>query len=130
VFEADFSAVSPHAALERSFADARPDAAFALTSLLASERAGDLLVSAKVGFDLRARREWPEHHASHGALHRGHTVVPVRSSAPLPDGPLRTLDVFTHALALAGIPLADYAGSDAFLLEDGGWRPGVARSEG
>jgi hypothetical protein len=129
-FDAAFADASPRAALERTLSDHRPDAAFALTSLLASARAGDLLVSAAAGFDLRTRREWPEHHASHGALHRAHTLVPVRSSAPLPPGPLRTLDVFAHALALAGIPLADYAESDAFLLERGLWRPGVAGAKG
>jgi hypothetical protein len=125
-FASAFEAASPHAALASSLGDPHPDAAFALTSLFASERAGDLLVSAAVGVDLRTRREWPEHHASHGALHRSHTVVPVRSSAPLPDHPLRTIDLFAHALALAGIPLEDYAQSDAFLIERGVWRPGVA----
>ena len=36
-----------------------PDAAFALTSIFASERAGDLLVSARPGYDLRTKAEWP-----------------------------------------------------------------------
>jgi len=127
VFECEFDGQSPRQALERSLGDERPDAAFALTSLFASERAGDLLVSASVGHDLRSKREWPEHHASHGAIHRAHTVVPVRSSAPLPSGPLRTLDLFAFMLELAGIPLAQYAGSDAHLLARGEWTPGVAR---
>ena len=104
-----------------------PDAAFALVSLFASERTGDLLVSAAVGYDLRTKREWPEHHASHGALHADHTVVPVLSSAPLPARPLRTLDLFGHVLELAGIPLDDYPQSDAYLLSQGEWTPGVAR---
>jgi Type I phosphodiesterase / nucleotide pyrophosphatase len=113
--------------LEPSVAERNPDAAFALVSLFASERAGDLLVSASVGYDLRTRREWPEHHASHGALHAEHTVVPVLSSAPLPDGPLRTLDLFGHVLGLAGIELEEYPESDAALLARGEWTPGVAR---
>jgi len=127
VFARELDGASPAQALAASWTDERPDAAFALTSLFASERAGDLLVSASVGSDLRARREWPEHHASHGALHRDHTLVPVRSSAPLPQGPLRTLDLFSFTLELAGIPLADYPASDAYLLAQDAWTPGVAR---
>src|SRR5918992_3557321 len=126
-FAAKFDGLDPQAALAASRADRNPDAAFALTSLLASERTGDLLVSAVTGFDLRTRREWPEHHASHGALHAEHTVVPVLSSAPLRDRALRTLDLFAHVLALAEVPLDEYPDSDAALLARGEWSPGVAR---
>jgi hypothetical protein len=125
-FVQEFDGASPTEALRRSADEEWPDAAFALASLFASPRAGDLLVSAEVGYDLRTAREWPEHHASHGALHRAHTVVPVLSSSELPDPPLRTLDVFAHTLALAGIPLADYPESDAALIAEGRWAPGVA----
>jgi Type I phosphodiesterase / nucleotide pyrophosphatase len=126
-FARAFEGLDPGAALERSCGDRNPDAAFALVSLLASERGGDLLVSASVGYDLRTKREWPEHHASHGALHAEHTVVPVLSSAPLPDRPLRTLDLFGHVLSLAGVPLEEYPASDAALLARDEWTPGVAR---
>jgi len=54
-------------------------------------------------------------------------MVPVRSSAPLPSGPLRTVDLFAHVLALAGVDLAGYPQSDAFLLARERWTPGVAR---
>jgi hypothetical protein len=126
-FACEFDGLDPHAALDASRAERNPDTAFALTSLFASERTGDLLVSAATGFDLRTRREWPEHHASHGALHAEHTVVPVLSSAPLPDRPLRTLDLFAHVLELADVPLDEYPDSDAALLARGEWSPGVAR---
>jgi Type I phosphodiesterase / nucleotide pyrophosphatase len=126
-FEAAFAGASPAEALALSHGDEYPDAAFALTSLFASERAGDLVVSASTGFDLRAKGEWPEHHASHGGLHRQHTVVPVLSSAPLPPGPLRTLDLFALTLELAGVPLQEYPKSDAARLADGSWEPGVWR---
>jgi hypothetical protein len=126
-FSSSYEHASPAVALAHSHQDERPDAAFALTSLFASERTGDLLVSAKVGYDLRTRREWPEHHASHGAIHRAHTVVPLLSSAPLPTHPLRTLDAFTHMLELAEVPLADYPDSDVALLAAGQWSPGVLR---
>jgi len=125
MFRETFEGVTPREALVRSCDERWPDAAFALASLFASERAGDLLVSAREGYDLRTTREWPEHHASHGAFHRAHTLVPLWSSAPLPAGPLRTLDVFAHTLELAGIPLDEYPDSDTALLAGGGWRPEV-----
>lgn len=126
-FSASFDGASPADALERSAGERNPDAAFALSSLFASERAGDLLVSAATGFDLRTKSEWPEHHASHGGIHRDHTVVPVFSSAPLPARPLRTLDLFALTLELAGIDLDEYPHSDAHLLAQGSWRPEVWR---
>jgi hypothetical protein len=124
-FSASFESATPREALERTVGESNPDAAFALTSLFASERAGDLLVSAPAGYDLRAKSEWPEHHASHGALHREHTVVPLFSSAPLPAQALRTLDVFALTLELAGIPLEEYPASDTARLGAGTWRPEV-----
>src|SRR5262249_27808788 len=126
-FDAAFHRATPRYALARSFDERWPDAAFALASLFASERTGDLLVSAAEGFDLRAAREWPEHHASHGALHRAHTLVPFWSSAPLPAGSLRTLDVFSHTLELAGLDLAAYPLSDTARLARAAWRPEVWR---
>jgi hypothetical protein len=126
-FSTGFESASAPQALELSAAEWNPDAAFALTSLFASERAGDLVVSAVPGFDLRAKSEWPEHHASHGGLHRDHTVVPVRSSAALPPRRLRTLDLFSFTLELAGIPLEEYSGSNAARLAQGAWRPEVWR---
>jgi hypothetical protein len=126
-FAESFEGLTPLEALERSYEERNPDAAFALTSLFASERAGDLLVSASLGWDLRTAREWPEHHASHGALHRDHTVVPVLSSQPLPERRLRTIDLFSETLRLAGIPLDEYPDSDSYAIEAGTWAPGVVR---
>jgi Type I phosphodiesterase / nucleotide pyrophosphatase len=127
IFAARFDSATPSEALERSAGERNPDAAFALSSLFASERTGDLLVSAAPGFDLRMKSEWPEHHASHGALHREHTVVPVLSSAPLPSRPLRTLDLFALTLELAGIRLDEYPESDTARLDRGTWYPEVWR---
>jgi len=127
LFTDQFEGATARDALARSLEERWPDAAFALSSLFASDRAGDLLVSAEEGFDLRADREWPEHHASHGALHRAHTVVPLWSSAPLPAGPLRTLDVFAYALELAGLHVDEYPDSDTARLANGTWRPEVLR---
>jgi hypothetical protein len=127
VFSSSFESATPEEALERSAGERQPDAAFALASLFASERAGDLLVSAATGFDLRTKAEWPEHHASHGGLHRDHTVVPVLSSAPLPSRSLRTLDLFAFTLELAGISLDEYPDSDSARLAAGTWHPEVWR---
>jgi hypothetical protein len=125
-FAEPFDGLDPAAALAASAVEDNPDAAFALTSLCASDRSGDLLVSASVGTDLRATREWPEHHASHGALHRAHTLVPVLSSSPLPRAPLRTLDLFSVTLDAAAVSLDEFPDSDAALLARGEWVPGVA----
>jgi len=126
-FATAFERAIPQAALQHSADEWNPDAAFALTSLFASERTGDLLVSAETGVDLRTTAEWPEHHASHGALHREHTVVPVLSSAPLPERPLRTLDLFAVTLELAGISLDEYPESDTARLARACWKPEVWR---
>jgi hypothetical protein len=126
-FAASFESAAPAEALAHSAGEEHPDAAFALTSLFASERTGDLLVSAQRGFDLRGKAEWPEHRASHGALHRHHTIVPVFSSKPLPERTIRTLDVFAVVLEAARIPLDEYPESDTALLAEGAWRPGVWR---
>jgi predicted AlkP superfamily pyrophosphatase or phosphodiesterase len=125
VFGFEFDGATPGEALEQSFEERHPDAAFALTSLFASGRTGDLAVSASTGFDLRTGSEWPEHHASHGALHRAHTVVPVLASFPLPTRRLRTLDLFGVTLERSGIALDEYAESDTARLERGSWVPEV-----
>ena len=129
IFGEAFSGLDPRESLARTEHEEWPDAPFALISLFASRRAGDLLVSARVGWDLRTDREWPAHHASHGALHRHHTVVPLLSSRPLDAAPRRTIDVFTETLVRAGLGLDGYPQSDAALMAQGAWRPGVAGSE-
>jgi Type I phosphodiesterase / nucleotide pyrophosphatase len=84
--------------LGRSFESEHPDALAQIAQLFRSDRTGDLIVSAAPGYDLRERYEHPEHLSSHGALHREHMIVPVASSAPLADGPMRTADVFPTVL--------------------------------
>ena len=72
-----------------------PDALEQVWHLFRSRRTGDIVVTARPGFDLRARYEWPKHHSSHGALCRDQMLVPLLSNRPL-DGnaPIRTVDVF------------------------------------
>ncbi len=72
-----------------------PDALEQLWYLFTSQRAGDIVVTSKPGYDLRGWREWPEHHSSHGALCREHMIVPILSNRPLSsEGPVRTVDLF------------------------------------
>lgn len=88
--------------LEASFHGRYPDAAHQLLQLFTSARTGDVVLSATPGFDLRKDFEFPEHFGSHGSLYREHMHVPLACSAPLTDGPLRTVDVFPTTLHLMG----------------------------
>jgi hypothetical protein len=81
-----------------TFDSEHPDALTQIVQLFRSPRTGDLIVSAAPGYDLRERYEHPEHLSSHGALHREHMIVPVASSVPLADGPMRTADLFPTVL--------------------------------
>ena len=77
-------------------ADTRfPDALEQIWQLFTSQRTGDIVVTARPGYDLRGRREWPEHRSSHGALCSEHMNVPILSNRPLSSsGPVRTVDLF------------------------------------
>jgi len=82
-----------------------PDGPVQVAQLFASPRTGDIVLSAAVGYDLRDKHERPEHKSGHGALHADHVVVPWYSTTPLPDVPLRTVDVFPAILRWAGKPI-------------------------
>ena len=72
-----------------------PDSLENIWYLFKSQRTGDVIVTAKPGYDLRGWREFPEHHSSHGALCRDHMMVPFLSNRPLvADGGIRTVDLF------------------------------------
>ena len=72
-----------------------PDSLENVWHLFRSRRTGDVVVTAKPGYDLRGWREFPEHRSSHGALCREHMLVPVLSNRPLvADGGIRTADLF------------------------------------
>ena len=85
-----------------TFDGARPDAALQLAQLFRAERSGDLLISAKQGYDLRARWELPEHHSTHGAIVPSQMHVPVIISHPISTDRFRTVDVFPTVLKLMG----------------------------
>lgn len=82
-----------------------PDAPVGLATLMRAPRSGDLVVTARPGYDLRSWFEYQEPHGTHGALHRDQALVPVVTNAPLAAGPLRTVDVFPTLAALTGRPV-------------------------
>ena len=90
-------------ALEKTFETKYPDSLVQLHQIFQSSRSGDFIVSANPGFDLRDRFESPEHHGSHGSLHREHMHVPLAINAPLKSGPIRTADLFPTMLSYLGM---------------------------
>jgi len=95
-------------ALEITFNSDYPDALVQMEQLFASPRSGDLVVVSKNGSDLRQNFEWPEHHSSHGSLHRQHTLVPfIYNQTGWYSGPVRTADVFNTVLKWSGKPVPE-----------------------
>ena len=80
-----------------------PDALVQIAQLFRTRRTGDLVISAAAGYDLRERFEWPHHFSSHGGLIRDHMLIPVASSVPLAEGPIRSADVATTVLDYLGV---------------------------
>ncbi len=78
------------------------DAPYQLAHIFHSPRCGDVVLSAKPGFDLRLKYEDPEHKSSHGSLHREHMIVPLLCNAPLGGRIGRTVDVFPTYLKMMG----------------------------
>jgi hypothetical protein len=79
-----------------------PDAPFHLIDQFRSRRTGDLLVIGREGYDFRGRFELPEHRWGHGSLVRSHMQTPVWSSQPIPQSPIRTVDLFPAMLGWLG----------------------------
>jgi hypothetical protein len=95
-----------------------PDALVQIWQLFDSDRTGDIVVTAKPGYDLRSWREFPEHHGSHGALCWEHMKVPILSNRPLPsNGPARTVDLFPTVVESLGLtPTKPYPGQSLWRL--------------
>ncbi|MEJ7685364.1 MAG: alkaline phosphatase family protein [Segetibacter sp.] len=86
-------------ALEVTFNSDYPDAFVQIDQLLASRRAGDVVVSAAEGYDLRDFWEFPEHKGSHGSLNKEHIVVPLLYNQKNWAGhSARTADLFNTIL--------------------------------
>jgi hypothetical protein len=98
-----FQSLDAEDVLSRSFEASHPDACLQLAQIFRAERSGDLVVSAKRGYDLRARWEVPEHRSTHGALVPAQMHVPVIISHPIAANNFRTVDVFPTVLTLMGM---------------------------
>lgn len=89
-------------ALRETYDSPYPDGIVQLWQIFNSERTGDLVLSAENGYDLRARYEVPEHHATHGALSAEHLHIPLATNYPIAEQCIRSVDVFPTVLSLCG----------------------------
>ncbi len=89
-------------ALALTFASEHPDALVQLEQLFWSERCGDVVVMSETGFDLRTHWEYQDHKGTHGGTWWEHMKVPLLCNHPLPDAPLRNVDIFPTAMAACG----------------------------
>lgn len=81
-----------------------PDAILQAWQIMNSPRAGDLIVTASIGWDLRDRFEIPEHFSSHGSLHREHMLVPIMCNRKIDTSVAkRTVNVFPTILKMMGV---------------------------
>jgi hypothetical protein len=90
------------AAHEAMAASDYPDALVQCTSIAASARSGDLILSSAAGWDFRARWEPIPHVSSHGSLRRAHMAVPLLVNRPPARTPRRTTDIGATAFMLGG----------------------------
>jgi hypothetical protein len=88
-----------------SAASEYPDAPWQIVRFFSSLRAGDLVVCARHGFDLRASYEYQPHNGSHGGLHRDHMLVPALTNGKWAKGWMRTVDLFPSILSALGKPI-------------------------
>ncbi len=79
-----------------------PDGFAQVLQIFRSPRAGDVILSAAKGSDLRLRYEIHEHKSSHGSLHREHMKIPLVTNARFKPGAVRSVDVFPTILSLLG----------------------------
>ena len=98
--------LSSRDALRETYDSPYPDGIVQLWQIFKSERTGDLVLSAESGYDLRARYEVPEHHATHGALIAEHLHIPLATNYPITEQCIRSVDVFPTVLNLCGHKVA------------------------
>lgn len=103
-----------------------PDLPAQLVQFYRADRAGDLVVCARAGFDLRSRYEYQPHLGSHGCLDREHILVPAAFNAAImeetPAGraaatTVSALDLFPTILNALGAPAAPARSGRAFTLD-------------
>ena len=79
-----------------------PDVFRQMEQIFRSSRSGDIIVSAKSGFDLREKFEHPIHKASHGAICPEHMFVPLLMNYKLGKTAIRSVDIFPTIMKLLG----------------------------
>ena len=89
-------------ALIQTYDSEYPDGLVQLWQIFQGNRTGDLVLSAHPGYDLRARYEYPEHHATHGALNAEQMFVPLAINLPIETEFIRTVDLFPTVLSQFG----------------------------
>ena len=88
------SSLSKEESFDVTFHTDYPDSLWQCHQLMQSPRAGDVVISAATGYDLRDFWEYPEHKGSHGSLHREHMYVPILTNKKdLINEPIRTSQV-------------------------------------
>lgn len=90
-------------AFEATLDTSYPDAVVQIARLSACSRSGDIILSAAVDWDFRARYEPIQHVSSHGALHREHMLVPLITNRAMNGTPRRTVDVMASTCAALGL---------------------------
>ena len=100
--------------LARTRATEFPDAPRQLLQLMSSPRSGDVVLAAERGADLRRDWEMPEHRSGHGSLIADHMLVPLAASVPLPDAPVRTVDLMPTMLEALGVQIPEGLDGVAF----------------
>lgn len=97
--------LSSREALIQTYDSEYPDGLVQLWQIFQGDRTGDLVLSADPGYDLRARYEYPEHHATHGALNAEQMFVPLAINLPIETDFIRTVDLFPTILSQFGRPV-------------------------
>jgi Type I phosphodiesterase / nucleotide pyrophosphatase len=90
----DADGLDADAAHDATIASAYPDALVQILALAGSARAGEIIISAADGWDLRSHWEPIPHRSTHGSLRREHLLVPLLTSFAPIARPRRTTDVF------------------------------------
>ena len=107
--------VGPDDAHDAALGTDYPDSIVQIARLTASERAGDIILSAARDWDFRARYEPIPHVSSHGALHRDHMMVPLLLNHVPSRRPRRTTDVMPSALAALGRDIPSGLDGESFI---------------
>jgi len=96
-----------------------PDAPWQIGEFFRSPRAGDVIVCARPGYDLRARFEYQPHNGSHGGLHRDHMRVPAAVNGAWQAERVQSVDLFPPILASLGKPIPAAVDGVAIGIADG-----------